>query len=82
MAKSEIIGWLNSDDVYIDRGVVRVVVEAFKKNRDIDMGMGCLSEKTIPFCSFNATRVSVSLPISYFHTENDIIEMTEHINKF
>ncbi|MEM3433524.1 MAG: glycosyltransferase family 2 protein [Candidatus Methanomethyliaceae archaeon] len=40
MAQGEIIGWLNSDDVYFDRGTVRAVVEAFQKHPDADIVYG------------------------------------------
>ena len=40
MAKGAIIGWLNSDDVYADRGTVRAVVEAFQKHPGVDVVYG------------------------------------------
>ena len=40
MAKEEIIGWLNSDDVYFDRGTVSAVVEAFQKHSEADIIYG------------------------------------------
>lgn len=40
MAQGEIIGWLNSDDVYVDRDVVKVVVETFQQHRDADIVYG------------------------------------------
>lgn len=40
MAKGEIIGWLNSDDVYFDRGVIRAVVEAFQRHQEADIVYG------------------------------------------
>jgi len=40
MAKGEIIGWLNSDDVYFDRGTVSAVVEAFQKHPEADIIYG------------------------------------------
>jgi len=40
MAKGEIIGWLNSDDVYFDRGTVSAVVEAFQKHPEADIVYG------------------------------------------
>lgn len=43
MAKGEIIGWLNSDDVYVGRSVVRTVVERFERRPDVDVIYGdCL----------------------------------------
>ena len=49
MAKGEIIGWLNSDDVYFTRGVISYVVEQFMKNPDVDVIYGdnaCIDEDT------------------------------------
>ncbi len=40
MAKGEIIGWLNSDDVYFTRDVISYVVEEFKRNPDVDVIYG------------------------------------------
>lgn len=40
MAKGEIIGWLNSDDVYFTRDVISYVVGEFKKDSDIDVIYG------------------------------------------
>ena len=40
MVKGEIIGWLNSDDVYFDKHVISFVVEQFVKNIDVDMIYG------------------------------------------
>ena len=40
IAKGEIIGWLNSDDVYFDRGTVSAVVEAFQKHPEADIIYG------------------------------------------
>jgi glycosyltransferase involved in cell wall biosynthesis len=40
MAQGEIIGWLNSDDVYFDRGTIRAVVEAFQKYPEADIIYG------------------------------------------
>ncbi|HDM78303.1 MAG TPA: glycosyltransferase, partial [Deltaproteobacteria bacterium] len=40
MAKGEIIGWLNSDDVYFDRGTISAVVEAFQKHPEADIIYG------------------------------------------
>ena len=40
MAKGEIIGWLNSDDVYFTRDVISYVVEQFMKNPDVDVIYG------------------------------------------
>jgi glycosyltransferase involved in cell wall biosynthesis len=37
MAKGETIGWLNSDDVYFDKGVIPYVVEQFKKFPEADV---------------------------------------------
>jgi len=40
MAKGEIIGWLNSDDVYFTKDVISYVVEEFEKNPDVDVIYG------------------------------------------
>ena len=40
MAQGEIIGWLNSDDVYFDRGTISAVVEAFQKHPEADIIYG------------------------------------------
>jgi len=40
MAQGEIIGWLNSDDVYFDRGTFIAVVEAFQKHPEADIIYG------------------------------------------
>lgn len=40
MARGEIIGWLNSDDVYFDRGTISAVVEAFEKHPEADIIYG------------------------------------------
>jgi len=40
MARGEIIGWLNSDDVYVDRSTILAVVEAFQKYQDVDVVYG------------------------------------------
>jgi len=40
MAQGDIIGWLNSDDVYFDRGTISAVVEAFQKHPEADIVYG------------------------------------------
>jgi len=40
MAYGEIVGWLNSDDVYFDRNVIRTVVEAFQRHSEADIVYG------------------------------------------
>ena len=40
ISKGEIIGWLNSDDFYIYRNVVRTVVDYFKNDSSIDILYG------------------------------------------
>ena len=40
MSKGEIIGWLNSDDVYFDKHVISYVVEEFEKKPDVDVIYG------------------------------------------
>ena len=37
MARGEIIGWLNSDDVYLTRNVITLVLHEFFKHPDIDL---------------------------------------------
>ena len=39
-ARGEIIGWINSDDVYFDRNVVSCVVDEFNKHPTIDIVHG------------------------------------------
>lgn len=39
-SRGEIIGWLNSDDAYFDRGVVRRVVEFFESHPEVDVVYG------------------------------------------
>jgi glycosyltransferase involved in cell wall biosynthesis len=39
-ARGEIVGWLNSDDVYFDRFVVETVVQMLAKNVDVDVVFG------------------------------------------
>lgn len=40
MARGEIIGWLNSDDVYFDRSTISAVVDAFQKHPEADIVYG------------------------------------------
>lgn len=40
MAEGEIIGWLNSDDLYFDKGTISFVVQIFEEDEDIDMLYG------------------------------------------
>jgi glycosyltransferase involved in cell wall biosynthesis len=40
MTKGEIIGWLNSDDVYFDKSTIRVVVNAFLRHHNVDIIYG------------------------------------------
>lgn len=40
MARGEIIGWLNSDDVYFDTSTIRAVVEAFLRHPEADVVYG------------------------------------------
>jgi glycosyltransferase involved in cell wall biosynthesis len=40
MARGEIVGWLNSDDVYFDRRVVEIAIEELKDNPDVDVVHG------------------------------------------
>lgn len=40
MAKGDVIGWLNSDDVYFDRGTIRAVVDAFQRYPEADIVYG------------------------------------------
>jgi glycosyltransferase involved in cell wall biosynthesis len=40
MAKGEIISWLNSDDVYFDKGTISSVMEAFQRHSEADIVYG------------------------------------------
>lgn len=40
MANGEIVGWLNADDVYFNKGVVSKVVNLFRIKKDIDILFG------------------------------------------
>lgn len=40
MARGEIIGWLNSDDVYFDRSTISAVVRAFQQHPEADIVYG------------------------------------------
>lgn len=40
MARGDIIGWLNSDDVYFDRGAIRAVVETFQRHPEAEVVYG------------------------------------------
>lgn len=40
MAKGEIVGWLNSDDMYADEGSIQAVVDAFQRWPDADVVYG------------------------------------------
>ena len=40
MAKGEVVGWLNSDDVYADRGAVRAAVGVFERRPAVDVVYG------------------------------------------
>jgi len=40
LAKGEIIGWLNSDDVYFDKYVLQAVIETFFARPDVDVVYG------------------------------------------
>jgi len=72
MAKGEIIGWLNSDDVYFDRLVIGRVVREFEKHPEIDIIHGdvaIISEQSgieLFWClhPYNFTRMLVSSRIS------------------
>ncbi len=39
-SRGEIIGWLNSDDAYYDRGVVQAVVEYLERHPEVDVAYG------------------------------------------
>lgn len=47
MAQGEIIGWLNSDDIYVNESVIDYIINTFKKNKDVDVlyGDGLLINK-------------------------------------
>ena len=40
LSQGEIIGWLNSDDVYFDRDVIRIVVQEFQRHPEADIIYG------------------------------------------
>lgn len=40
MADGKIIGWLNSDDVYVDSDVISHIVSIFQQNKDVDVLYG------------------------------------------
>lgn len=42
MANGEIIGWLNSDDVYVDRRVITSIAKVLQKFKDVDVVYGDL----------------------------------------
>jgi len=72
MAQGEIIGWLNSDDVYFDRLVIGRVVKEFEKHPDIDVIHGdvaIISEDSgieLFWClhPYNFTRMLISSRVS------------------
>ncbi len=43
MAKGELIGWLNSDDVYLFNNIISEVVNFFNRNSDVDVVFGDLA---------------------------------------
>jgi len=77
-AKGEIIGWINSDDVYFDRNVVSCVVDEFKKRPNIDIIHGDVALISVDsriglfWClpSFDSTRMLIgnrlSQPTAFF----------------
>jgi len=40
MCRGDIVGWLNSDDVYFDSGTISYVVDVFRENPDADIVFG------------------------------------------
>ena len=70
MAKGEIIGWLNSDDVYFMRDVISYVVEQFKNNPHIDVIYG---DNIYVDRDFNFLGIRKMLWWSYDHTLRGII---------
>jgi glycosyltransferase involved in cell wall biosynthesis len=42
MAKGEIVGWINSDDVYFDTTVISYIVDEFEKLKHVDVIYGAL----------------------------------------
>jgi glycosyltransferase involved in cell wall biosynthesis len=40
MAKGDIIGWLNSDDIYYNEGTIKIVKNFFLENKDVDLLYG------------------------------------------
>ena len=85
-ASGEIIGWLNSDDVYFDRQVVSYVVSEFSKLPDTGVvyGDGVIINKdnlvllvwhTIPYFSFNRLlRLNVFFQPSCFFRRSVVVE--------
>jgi len=81
MAKGEIIGWLNSDDVYFTRDVISYVVEEFKKHPNLSVVYGdvVFIDKTntifkvIKMYEWNYNRLlrglSISQPATFFHRQ-------------
>lgn len=81
-ARGEVIGWLNSDDVYFDKQVITYVVNAFRKLPDIGVlyGDGVIMDEnnlilmiihTIPYFSYNHLLRSnlIFQPSSFFRRE-------------
>lgn len=63
-ASGQIVGWLNSDDVYVDRHVISLIVSKFEESNDVDViyGDGITIDENnlvlraihnIPWVSFN-----------------------------
>jgi len=44
ISHGEIIGWINSDDAYFDRGVVTAVVDTFQRHPKVDVVYGHLAQ--------------------------------------
>ena len=84
MAKGEIIGWLNSDDVYFTRDVISYVVEKFRTFHEVDViygntviideeGLILKVRHTIPWFSFaRLLRINFISQPSTFFKENVI----------
>ena len=92
MAKGEIIGWLNSDDVYFYEDVISYVVEQFKFNHDADLIYGdgvVINEdrlilriyRVIPWFSYNRLlRVQFFLQSSSFFRKEVIQDYKLDVN--
>lgn len=98
MAKGEIIGWLNSDDVYFYGRVILYIVDQFETHQDVDVIYGddvFIGENGAILCvrrmpNWNYNRLvrgrSVSQPATFFRRnvilENPINEKLDYVMDF